>query len=71
MDTEIIWRDPDRPKSSLKEEKAVSTYRVVEKTPSGNTLCHSTQCFSEAELSNISVLDQGVGRSIFPGDGAE
>lgn len=24
MDTEIIWRDPDRPKSSLKEEKAVS-----------------------------------------------
>lgn len=24
MDTEIIWRDTDRPKSSLKEEKAVS-----------------------------------------------
>ena len=24
MDTEIIWRDLDRPKRSLKEEKAVS-----------------------------------------------
>lgn len=24
MDTKIIWRDLDRPKSSLKEEKAVS-----------------------------------------------
>lgn len=52
-------------------ENCLIMYRVLEKTPSGNTLSHSIQCSSEAELSNISILEHGLGRSILPGDAAK
>ena len=63
-----IWTDL---RTLWRRRKLSVMCRMLEKTPSGNTLCHSIQCFSEAELSNISILDHGVGRSILPGDAAD